>query len=189
MSNLSSETAPQIAAFGSLGILTVTQDLSGRVQQAFPEFNREIVAEETLCLVSALTAECIGSMAGSAFITDALATLRTVPYSYRDYLLGQLILTDSDAVPEGFSENIGRRIGKDMNFYSSHLSRAFQSTSTEALQTILLLWMGRISPSGCKDEPLTRLARIDPTDLLQRHVTLMTAFARHCLGSGTPEQD
>ena len=183
MGTQNQEAAAQIASFGSLGILTVTQDVSGRITGAFPEFDQESVAEETLCVVTAVTAASVASVERSADLEVAIRTLRSVPYSYRDYLFGQMVLSDEAEIAEGYSESIGKRIDRKMNFYNTHLSKGLHPTPTKGLQNIMLLWMGRISPPGREDSAADRLDQLEILPFLLRHYTLMASFATHCLGS------
>jgi len=182
------EAVSQIASFGSLGILTVSQDLSGRTAQAYPDFDQELVAEESLCFVSALTAVSVASVEKSSELEVAIRTLRSIPYSYRDYVFGQMMLQDDAEIADGYSENIGQRIDQKMNFYNAHLMTALQPSPAKGLQHIALLWMGRISPPGREDSPAGRLDQLHPIPLLLRHFTLMASFTAHCLGGKQSDQ-
>jgi len=176
------EAVSQISSFGSLGILTMTQELTARTASLFPDFDHELVAEESLCIISALTAESVSSVDRSSEVKIAIETLLSAPYSYRDYLFGQMVLRDDEEISEGYSERIGQRIDQKMHFYASHLSSGLIPTPAEVVQNIMILWMGKISPPGRQDSAADRLDQLDVLPLLQRHVTLMASFASHCLG-------
>jgi hypothetical protein len=192
------ERVAQISAFASLGSLTITQELSGRIRQLFPDFDEEVVAEETLCFVSAVTAFSIGACApggvpGDAVVgndvaanttaatsnTAASSTISDLPFSYRDYVLGQLVLAPDSSVPESLSGVIGQRLDRKIAFYNSQLTGGLKPTVEKGLLNLAVLWMGRISVPGRSDSPETRVNETEVVDALLRHLTIVTSFTRH----------
>ena len=173
------QRSAQIGTFSSLGALTVTQELSGRIRQFYPDFDEELVAEETLCFVASVSAFSIRSSADNAIGTGAASALDDLPYTYRDYVLGQLILADSSSVSDGLSGEIGSRLGRKLNFYHSQLSAGLRPNVETGLSSLAVLWMGRISQPGRPESPDERVKQLEVVDILLRHMTLLTSFASH----------
>lgn len=170
-------------SFATIGAMTVVQDLIEAAQVHVTNADPELVSEETLCLVSTATARSICGIGAPKSIADpASSALLNVPFSYRDYLLGFSLLVDGDQGVPDRSELIGSRIDAKMAFYSAHLEDRVYPLQ-RAIENILLLWMGRISPPGLPDSPEARLGGTGATDLLTRHLRLIASFVRHSTGA------
>ncbi|TDI77652.1 MAG: hypothetical protein E2O84_00585 [Bacteroidetes bacterium] len=174
-----SERAAQISVFASIGSLTVTQELSGRIKQAYPEFDDEVVAEETLCFVAAVAAFCIRSTSEGKVTSGSAAAVSDLPFSYRDYVLGQLILGPDSTVSDELSGHIGERLTRKTRFYDSQLVNGLRPTTEKGLENLSILWMGRISTPGQKDSPENRIKQLHVVELMLRHMTLISSFTTH----------
>lgn len=183
---LDSEAQAQISAFLSLGVLTATQELSSRTLSVFGEFDSEQVAEESLCVVTALSSHVVGLVGGSAALAPALSALRNLPYHYRDYVFGTIVLTRNEPLPDGYSDEIGARIAKYIRFYDQLLEMNALVLSDDGVHDKLLMWMGRISPAGRSDTPLQRLDHLRVTAPLVQHLELVRRFTTHCLARAQP---
>ncbi|CAM3188959.1 hypothetical protein [Rhodothermus bifroesti] len=181
---LENSTTLQVArltAFATLGTLSATQALIGRVWEALEGVDPERLAEETLCLVATATARAleVGLQAASALRQAVVAALLELPLTYRDYLLGEVLLEGEDHRDlEAAGQEVYSRLERMLTFYQAHLP-AGQFPGERLLAEKMALWMGRISPPGLPELPQARMERLDVVPLLHAHLRLVLMFGRH----------
>lgn len=172
----------QRAVFTSIGLVTTTQEVAAAVLQAMPEADPELVAEETLCLISVATARTIEAVdEGEGSLSEAFMA---APFLYRDYMIGTAMLASGQNAGEAAGAQVGRRLEKKMAFYASHLPGG-QAPGDGVVREKMLLWMGRISPPKMPDSPEDRLERIDVASRVARFLRLVGAHIRHGRRSGS----
>ena len=166
----------QQAVFTSIGLVTTTQEVATAALEAMPEADPELVAEETLCLVSVAAARTIGAATDSeGRLAEAVMA---APFLYRDYMIGTAMLATDRPVGESAGAEVGRRLEKKVAFYASHLPVG-QAPGDAVMREKMLLWMGRISPPKMPDTPEDRLDRIGVTSRVSRFLRLVGAHIRH----------
>jgi hypothetical protein len=176
----------QHAVFTSIGLVTTTQEVAASALEAMPDADPELVAEETLCLISVAAARTIQSLTGED--TSLAGAVMAAPFLYRDYMIGSAMLAAEGSVGEAAGVEVGRRLEKKMAFYSSHL-QAERAPGDAMIREKMLLWMGRISPPKMPDSPEARLERIDAADRVSRFVRLVAAHVRHGQQPARPSDD
>jgi len=170
----------QPVIFSTLGVFTVSQELSGMAMSVLQNADPELVAEESLCLASVATARSIEASAGEE--KEWSDSLLVTPFLYRDFLVGTAMLEAGDPDKQEAGPDIGERLERKMAFYAVHLPASTLPTGS-VLRNALLLWMGRISPPGMSTGPEERLDACGAIERLQTHVRLLAAHARHVSGS------
>jgi hypothetical protein len=172
--------AARVAAFASAAALSATQDLVRAVLPALGEAaDPELVAEETLVLVAAVTARAaeVGLREAAGVLEAVGLALAEVPFLYHDYLLGARLVAEGaegDVAPE---QAIYARLARKAAFYAAHLPPG-RFPGPHALADKLPLWMGRISPPKLPTTPDARLDALGLVDVLAVHARLVLAFAR-----------
>ena len=172
-------TASRVTAFATLGVMGVTQDLARTCIGAMEGADPEVIAEETLVLVSVTTARAIevGLQRVSPIATSASEVVMALPYAYREYLVGGAMIAQKDPELADANQDVVRRLDKKMAFYQVHFPPS-QLPGQHALSDKMPLWMGRISPPGMPDMPTDRLERLELLPTLLTHVRLVLAYAR-----------
>jgi len=135
----------------------------------------ELVAEETLVLVSVVTARAVevGLKDAPEAMEAAGQAVLELPFLYHDYLLGGRM------VAEGYVEvdqAVYGRMVRKAEFYGVHFPVG-RFPGPHALADKLPLWMGRISPPKLPTSPDKRLADLEIVEMLSMHVRLVLAFA------------
>jgi len=179
----------RLTAFATLGTLSATQALIGRVWEALEGADPELVAEETLCLVATATARAVdaGLHAVPALRQAVVPVLLELPFTYRDYVLGGALLEEEvDAGLEAAGQEIYSRLQRTLTFYQAHLPVG-QFPGERLLTEKMALWMGRISPPGLPELPQARMERLAVVPLLQAHLRLMLMFGRHVAAEASEE--
>ncbi|RMH53596.1 MAG: hypothetical protein D6685_15590 [Bacteroidetes bacterium] len=179
---VSSSTPERVArfiAFATLGTLGTTQDLARITLGSIDDADPELVAEETLCLVSTATARAaqVGLREAPEMAAAAVPSLYDLPFTYRDYLVGGAVITQQDPSLLDANEAVYRRLQRKQEFYAVHLP-ADQFPGERVLYDKMALWMGRISPPKLPESPTERLHRLDLVPTLLTHLKLVLAFAR-----------
>ncbi len=178
-----SETHPLVAAdlasFATLGVVTLSRDLVARILSEVEGAQPDVVAEETLALTATATARAVSTgYAGAREVREAAeAVLLRLPFTYRDYLAGLVVLENpEESDPAGLEEMEARLLHK-LKFYGVHFPAG--AFPTERLVTEKMeLWMGRVSPPRLPELPTKRLERMGLVDEVRRHLRLVRAYAR-----------
>ena len=175
-----------IVAFCSLGALNVTQELAGAILRDIEGADPDLVAEETLCLVTIVTLRA--AQAGLREWPDAVAAaepvLAALPYTYRRYLTGLDMLDRNDpslAEPASI-EAVDRRLQRKQRFYEGQFPEA-TFPGEEMLTSGMELWMGRISPPKLPETPSVRLRKMGLARLLGAHLRVVGAYCRNVVAS------
>jgi hypothetical protein len=169
-----------VATFASLGVLGTTQDVTHALLADVDGADPELVAEETLCLVAVATARALEvGMRQSApqLAPFASRPMLRLPFTYREYLIGQAMMAGGDASLAEAADAIRERLGRKLDFYTAHLPPS-QFPGPRALADKMALWMGRVSPPKLPESPQDRLARLDLVDAVVAHLKVVLAFAR-----------
>ncbi|MEM6326594.1 MAG: hypothetical protein AAF791_05695 [Bacteroidota bacterium] len=180
----SARLGARVAAFASAAALSTTQDLVRLTLPALgPEANAETVAEETLVLVSTVTARAaeVGLTSTEAVLAVG-AALAELPFLYHDFLLGAEMVAqgaEGDVEPD---QSIYQRLSRKADFYGVHLPPG-RFPGPRALGDKLPLWMGRVSPPGLPTTPDRRLGDLGLVDVLSAHARLVMAFAQQAAGA------
>lgn len=177
-----SDRMGRIVAFSTLGALNVTQELAGAVLADVEGAEPDVVAEETLCLVSVATARAagVGLREDSEAAASVVPVLTDLPYVYRDYLVGGEMLRRSDPAVGQTADEVYRRLQRKHEFYRVHLpENRFPGDKT--LADKMALWMGRISPPKLPENPTERLSKLGLVEPLLTHLKLVLAYCRKSL--------
>lgn len=169
----------RLTAFASIGALGLSQDLSRQVLQSVPTADPEVVAEETLALAATATARAaeVGLQALPQAARAASGALASLPYLYRDYLIGGAILEQQDPELAQIAQQTQQRLARKLEFYALHLP-AGQFPGPRALGEKLPLWMGRVSGPGLPTSPDERLRELGAADTVLTHLKLVLGMAR-----------
>ena len=162
-------------AFASLGVLTTTQELAGRILESIPQADPQVVVEETFSLVAVTSARAseVGLTSHAPLDRIVSHTLASLQFSHQDYLIGGTVLSDENAQPTVDPEQLAKRI----QFYTAHFPEsAFPGPL--ALQDKMELWVGRVSVPGLDQTPAERLRELELVDSLHLHLRLLLGFAR-----------
>lgn len=165
-----------LVAFATAGTLSVTQELAARAVAGIDGADAQLVAEETLALVSTASsrAAAFGLKADPELSGAASAALADLPASWHDYLVGIELLSGT---PEsGIPDDLFPRLERKTAFYRAHI-REGGYPGQRALADVMALWMGRISPPRLPEMPQARLERLALVPILERHVRLVRARA------------
>lgn len=161
--------------FATLGVLTTTQELAGRILESIPQADPQSVVEETFSLVAVTSARAseVGFSSHADLGRLVSHTLASLPFSHQDYLVGGTVLSDENAQPAVDPEQLSRRI----QFYSAHFPEsAFPGPL--ALRDKMELWVGRVSVPGLDTSPAKRLQELELVESLHLHLRLLLGFAR-----------
>lgn len=163
-------------AFCSLGALSQTQQIAHTVIDAMPGADREKAFAETLCMVSTVSARAAASALppGDASREHVSDTLSALPLTLHSYVAGIEVLSEEDGPPDTRTDHLERM----STFYSTQLGDVGYP-DRKALRHVMILWMGRISPSGLDEHPEKRLDRLGLVDRLTTYVRLIEAFTRN----------
>jgi hypothetical protein len=177
----SNERIARVTAFAALGTLTTTQQIAGSVLSLPGDADPALVAEESLALVSVVSARVIeGGL--RELVEERAAVVRSVldlPFLYQDYLLGEAIVTGS--AKAGFTPDESyQRMHRKREFYLSHLSSGV-FPGENLLSDKLELWMGRVSPPKTGSPPRARLESSDALGQVVSHAKILLAFCRRTI--------
>lgn len=179
------DAVARLAAFATAGAFQLTQEMAGRVAAEVPGADGALLAEETLALVSVVTARAVEA---SAPAMSAVAdTLRALPDLVRDYFVGAAVLADPDnAGPRVHAAGLDReRVARKAAFYEAHFP-AGQFPGPTALAEKLPLWLGRVSGPGLPEPPDARVARMDLAADVLVHLRLVRSFVRQPATAAAP---
>lgn len=179
MSGKSPDRLARFSVFATLGILGTTQELAQVSVRGMAGADPEVVAEETLSLVSVTTARAaeVGLKQDQALSETAVPALYDLPFIYRDYLIGGAMILDQDASMLDESEDVYQRLQRKQDFYAAHFPQG-TFPAEAALTDKMELWMGRISPPSLPKSPSERLHDLDVVSILLTHLKLVLAFGR-----------
>ncbi|HIG74343.1 MAG TPA: hypothetical protein EYQ24_07150 [Bacteroidetes bacterium] len=183
MSSAPAPLAARVAAFASAAALSTTQDVVRLTLPALgPDAVPETVAEETLVLVSAVTARAVEvGLRETDAVEAAGSAVAEVPFLYHDFLLGAEMVAqgaEGDVEPD---QSVYERLARKAEFYGVHFP-AGRFPGPRALGDKLPLWMGRVSPPGLPTSPDQRLGDLGIADVLATHARLVMAFAQQAAG-------
>lgn len=175
----STERIGRFVAFATIGTLNVTQHLAAAVLHDIANSDPDLVAEETLCLVSTATSRAadIALREAPELARGASAALFDIPFSYRDYLIGGEMLDSPNGAPPDSAEQVYARLQRKREFYSVHLVKG-RFPGEGVLTEKMGLWMGRVSPPGLPETPTTRLEKLRLVAPLVTHLKLVVAYGR-----------
>lgn len=176
--------ASRTSAFITLGTLTTAQQIAGAVLSVIGRAESDVVAEETLVLVSvnAARAAAVGLRDRPGIMVAVVETVLDVPFLYHDYLVGENLM-GSDLVGSEPDDVILSRLGRLREFYAAHIpANTFPSERT--LDEKLELWMGRIAPKRTGIHPSERLKQVDARERLALHNKIVLAFCRQTRAAG-----
>lgn len=170
------ERLSSLVAFATAGTLSVTQELAARAVAGIEGADAQLVAEETLALVSTASARAaaFGLREEPGPSRAASMALADLPAAYHDYLVGIELLSGT---PEsGIPDDLFPRLERKSAFYRAHI-REGEYPGPRAMADVMALWMGRISPPRLPEMPQARLERLALVPILERHVRLVRARA------------
>lgn len=178
-SDRGSRSASNLVAFSTLGALSTVQELVQLVRGGVEEAEAELVAEETLCLVAVASARAadVGLRGRSDLREVVVSTLLDLPYTYRDYLLGEAMIEEEDPRVEERSEEIARRLARKREFYEAHVAEG-QFPGRRLLEDKMELWMGRVSPPNLPTSPGQRLEELELVNVLVTHCRVVLTYGR-----------
>ncbi len=181
------EAVSQLTAFATLGTLLTTQDIVRTLFAHMPEADPEVLAEETLALLSVLTARAAeaGLRSAPELASSVVPVLLDLPFAYRDYLTAGVVLSTGNAELAGSGEEMFLRLRRKAEFYQLHFP-AGRYPSEPMLREKLEFWMGRISPPGQPDAPSQRLERTETLPLIRTHMQVILARARQLATESSP---
>ncbi|NNE71890.1 MAG: hypothetical protein HKN29_16215, partial [Rhodothermales bacterium] len=167
------ERLASLTAFATLGAITTAQHVAGVIVASIPDADAELVAEETLALLSVVTSR---SLREDAAASGALLSLTL---TFRDYMVGTQIIGQgtSESLEEVTDAQAAsyQRIGRKLSFYEAHFPGG-RLVGPRALRDKMELWMGRVSPPGLPEMPGQRLEKLGLVDVVNTHVNLVRAF-------------
>ena len=178
--------AARVSAFASASALSATQELVRFVLPALTDAaDPELVAEETLVLVSTVTARAaeVGLREAPEVLQAVGPAVAELPFLYHDYLLGAQFVAEGaegDVEPD---QAVYDRLARKAEFYAAHLPPG-RFPGPLVLADKLPLWMGRVSPPKLPTSPDQRLADLGLVDLLATHARLVLAFAQRVASAG-----
>lgn len=178
-----SVSTARIVAFAAPAALSVTQDLVRSVLPAMGDgVDPELVAEESLVLVSTITARSVelGLRDTPEAMEAAGQALLEVPFLYHDYLLGGQMVTEGSEGDVEVDQAVYDRMARKADFYGVHFPVG-RFPGPLAIADKLPLWMGRISPPKLPTSPDKRLADLGLVDVLNTHARLVLAFSQRAV--------
>lgn len=169
----------EFTAFATMGTLSTTQDVAQIVLSKVEGAESEIVAEETLCLVATGTARAaaVGLRGEPDLAAAVVPTLRDLPYTYRDYLVGSVVIDEENSEVEHVADEVTRRLQRKQEFYNVHLPEG-QFPGKRVLGDKMELWMGRVSPPKLPTTPAERLEQLQLVSKLRTHLRLILSYGR-----------
>lgn len=191
----SPDRVARFVSFATAGTLGLVQNLTHAVLDSIGDMegaDPELVAEETLCLVSTASARAaeVGLADEPAHRPIVSETLLQLPYTYRDYLVGASMISDGDRSLSQFAAQVRNRLQRKQEFYVTHLP-AGQFPGPRALSDKMELWMGRVSPPKLPESPQERLETLGLVDPVVAHCKLILAYGRRGSppGETSPERE
>lgn len=162
-----------VTSFATVGAVTTAQHVAGIILASIPEADAELVAEETLAMLSVVTARSLRESAPAA------TALLSLTLTFRDYMVGTEMISQGtsqslDDVTEAQASSY-QRIGRKLSFYEAHFP-AGRLVGPRALKDKMELWMGRVSPPGLPEMPGARLEKLGLVDVVNTHVSLVRAY-------------
>ncbi len=169
-------------AFATVGVLGLTQDLTHAVLDHIGDTegtDKELVAEETLCLVATATARAaeVGLEDEPDHEPSVVQTLLDLPFTYRDYLIGKAMVTGARPELSERADEVHERLQRKRDFYTTHLPEG-QFPGPHALNDKMELWMGRVSPPKLPKTPQDRLESLGLVQPTVAHLKLVLAYGR-----------
>jgi hypothetical protein len=169
-------------AFATVGALGLTQDLTHAVVERIGDTegaDKELVAEETLCLVATATARAaeVGLEDEPDHEPSVVRTLLDLPFTYRDYLIGKAMVAGDRPELSDMADEVHERLQRKREFYTTHLPGG-QFPGPHALKDKMELWMGRVSPPKMPETPQTRLESLGLVQPTVAHLKLVLAYGR-----------
>lgn len=177
---MTSERIGRYVSFATIGVLNVTQEIAGAILSDVDGAEPDVVAEETLCLVSVATARAAEvAFRGDADASASVSTLLLdLPFTYRDYLLGAEMIERQDSALAEAAEEVFARLQRKREFYQAHLP-ANSFPGERALSDKMDLWMGRVSPPKLPESPTKRLERLRLQTPLLTHLKLVLSYGQN----------
>ncbi|MDX1428959.1 MAG: hypothetical protein R3282_01675 [Rhodothermales bacterium] len=174
----------RILSFAVAGSITLAHEIVGTLIASIPDADGSTVAEETLALLSVVSARAVTAAAGDHRAGPAVSeSLLDLPAVYYDYLLGGAVLTSAEGETD---TSVYERLLRKQQFYAVHFPHG-ERPSKRLLKDKMELWMGRLSPPGLPEHPAARLERLDLVEAVALHAQLVYEFAsRLCSGTSTP---
>lgn len=169
-------------SFATLGVWTTTQELAACVVESIEGADADLVAQEALALVATATARAarFSLRERPELAASAEQALLDLPLSWRDYVVGGMMLEDASASEErpdledAALDAAYRDLGRKLDFYGAHLPSG-PMPGPSVLGEKMTLWMGRVSPPRLPEMPAARLERLGLVNVLSRHVRLVRA--------------
>ena len=181
----------EFVTFAATGTVSAAQDLVRRVREGVEGVDPELVAEETLVLVATATsrAAAVGFRAAPDEVREAISeAVLDLPFTYRDYLMGQAMVEREDPSMAEQAEAVRQRLERKRQFYTSHLP-AGRFPGERALTDKMALWMGRISPPKLPEMPQERLEELELVAHLLAHLKVVLAAARRRASQGREAEE
>ncbi|CAN5616463.1 hypothetical protein BH23BAC4_BH23BAC4_06330 [soil metagenome] len=170
------DIAARVVAFAAAATLSTTQELARTVVPALgEEVDVDLVAEETLALISTATARAVA--VGLPAAPECAEVLLELPFLYHDYLLGASLVAAGAEGDVEVDQTIYDRLDRKGGFYQAHFPPG-RYPGPHAVADKLPLWMGRISPPALATSPQERLAELGLGETLDLHLRLVLAFAK-----------
>ena len=172
----------RFTSFATVGALGLTQDLTHAVLESIGDMegsDPELVAEETLCLVSTATARAaeVGLQEEPEHAPTIVETLLDLPFTYRNYLIGKAMVAEERPELSEMAEEVQNRLQRKREFYTTHLPEG-QFPGPHALGDKMELWMGRASPPKLPETPQERLEALGLVAPTVAHLKLVLAYGR-----------
>jgi hypothetical protein len=184
----------EFTAFATMGALSTTQDIARIILGKVEGSESEIVAEETLCMVATGTARAatVGLRSDTTLAEAVVPTLMNLPYTYRDYLVGSVVMEEDNAeesTVEAMAEEVTQRLERKQEFYNLHLPEG-QFPGKRVLGDKMELWMGRVSPPKLPTTPADRLEQLQLVPKLRTHLRLILSYGRQYVNDreASPEE-
>ena len=165
-----------VVVFATSGTLTVAQEIISVLMRDLPGADPELVAEETLALVSVATARAVERGCAPRDAGRLSTAIVDIPLTLRDYLVGGALLEGDDARVDA-DEAVYARLKRKTEFYDSHLP-LHELPIEKVLGEKAALWMGRLSPPRLPEMPDVRLERLGLVAKLTTHLRLVFEMAR-----------
>lgn len=138
-----------------------------------PSADPEKIFAETLCLISTVTARTAAASlaSGQNRVDEVAEAILALPYTLHAYVAG------TDVLAGGVAQEPSEALSRMMQFYGVQLPQGEMPTKP-SLRKVMILWMGRISPSGLGEHPEQRLKRLEFVERMDVHARLVEAYAR-----------
>lgn len=174
-------TAAEVATFISTGILTTVQQILGTALTEIAGADPDLVAEETLSMVSVLTARQVaGVLEGHSPLEAALVpVLREIPNTYYDYLVGTSVVHHGEAAAG--TDRAYDRLDRKRQFYERQAEGGVGSV--QGITSVLRDWLLRISPPSAPGVPSLDVEAAGVEAALEVHLMLVEAYTRRAITS------